>query len=67
MRHDGELGGALIDKITAMSLQELEHQLPLAQNSLEAIELELAELMDLRDTNVIRVSAMMARCAALRA
>ena len=67
MRHDGELTATSIDKINIMSLKELEHQLPLAQNSLEAIEVELEELMALRDTNVIRVAAMTARLAALKA
>jgi len=58
--------GAFIDKINVMSRKELEHQLPLAQNSLEAIEVELEELMALRDTNVIRVAAMTARLATLQ-
>jgi hypothetical protein len=49
-----------------MSFEELEYQLPLAQNSLEAIEVELEELMALRDANVIRVAAMKARLATLQ-
>jgi hypothetical protein len=49
-----------------MSRKELEHQLPLARNSLEAVEVELEELMALRDTNVIRVAAMTARLATLQ-
>jgi hypothetical protein len=57
---------AFVDKINVMNLEELENQLPLAQNSLEAIEVELEELMALRDLNVIRVAAMRARLAALR-
>ncbi len=61
MRHDSEPVGAFLDKINAMSLEELKYQLPLAQNSLEAIEGELEELMALRDANVIRVAAMRAR------
>jgi len=65
MRHDSEPVGAFIDKTDAMSLEELEYQLPLAQNSLEAIELELEELMALRDANVICVAAMTARLATL--
>ena len=49
-----------------MSRNELEHQLPLARNSLEAVEVELEELMALRDTNVIRLAAMTARLATLQ-
>lgn len=65
-RHDSEPSGAFIEKINTMSLEELEHQLPLARNSLGAIEVELEQLMGLRDTNVIRVAAMMARLATLQ-
>ena len=67
MRRDREPVGAFMDKINVLSRKELEHQLPLAQNSLEAIEMELEELMALRDANVIRVAAMTARLAALEA
>jgi hypothetical protein len=49
-----------------MNRKELKHQLPLTQNSLEAIEVDLGELMALRDANVIRVAAMMARLATLQ-
>lgn len=50
LRQDnGASPGAFLDKINVMSLEELEHQLPLAQNSLEAIEVELEELMAIRD------------------
>jgi hypothetical protein len=49
-----------------MSLEELKYQLPLAQNSLEAIEGELEELMALRDAHVIRVAAMRARLDTLQ-
>jgi hypothetical protein len=67
LRQDnGASPGAFIDKVNVMSLEELEYQLPLAQNSLEAIEVELEELMALRDVNVIRVAAMRARLATLR-
>ena len=66
MRNDGEPPGAfLLEKINDMSLDELKYQLPLAQNALEAIEVELEQLMALRDANVIRVAAMRARLAAL--
>ena len=57
---------AYIDEIDAMSLEELEARLPLAQNSLESIELDLQELMALRDVNVIRVAAMTSRLSALQ-
>ena len=37
MRHDSdELAGALLDRINEMSPNELEHQIPLDRNSLEA-------------------------------
>ncbi len=67
MRNDSRSVGAFLDKVNVMSLEELEYQLPLAQNSLEAIEGELEELMALRDANVIRVAAMTARLATLKA
>ena len=66
MRNDSQPIGAPIDKVNVMSLKELKHQLPLAQNSLEAIEVELEALMALRDGNIIRVAAMMARLASLQ-
>ena len=66
MHHDSESVGTLIEKINAMSFEELKGQLPLAQNSLESIELDLEELMALRDVNVIRVAAMMSRLSALQ-
>jgi hypothetical protein len=65
MQPNSESVGNLIDKINAMSREELKRQLPLAQNSLEAIELELEQLISLRDVNVVRVSAMMSRLSAL--
>jgi hypothetical protein len=66
MRDDSQPVGEPIDKINRMSLEQLKHQLPLAQNSLEAIEVELEALMALRDTNIIRVAAMTARLASLQ-
>jgi hypothetical protein len=66
MHHDSESVGTLIEKINTMSLEELKGQLPLAQNSLESIELDLEELMALRDVNVIRVAAMTSRLSALQ-
>jgi hypothetical protein len=66
MHHDSESVGTLIERINTMSLEELKGQLPLAQNSLESIELDLEELMALRDVNVIRVAAMMSRLSALQ-
>ncbi len=67
MRHErDEPVSAFLDKINTMSRKDLEHQLPLARNSLEAVEVELEELMALRDTNVIRVAAMTARLATLQ-
>jgi hypothetical protein len=66
MHHDSESVGTLIEKINAMSLEELKGQLPLAQSSLESIELDLEELIALRDVNVIRVAAMASRLSALQ-
>ena len=66
MHHDSESVGTLIEKINALSLEELKGQLPLAQNSLESVELDLEELMALRDVNVIRVAAMTSRLSALQ-
>jgi hypothetical protein len=66
MPHDSETVGTLIEKVNAMSLEELKAQLPLAQNSLESIELDLEELIALRDVNVIRVAAMTSRLTALQ-
>jgi hypothetical protein len=66
MPHDSETVGTLIEKVNAMSLEELKAQLPLAQNSLESIELDVEELMALRDVNVIRVAAMTSRLTALQ-
>jgi hypothetical protein len=66
MYHDSESVGTLIEKINTMSLEELKGQLPLAQNSLESIELDLEELMALRDVNVTRVAAMTSRLSALQ-
>jgi hypothetical protein len=66
MHHDSESVGTSIERINTMSLEELKGQLPLAQNSLESIELDLEELMTLRDVNVIRVAAMTSRLSALQ-
>jgi hypothetical protein len=66
MHHDSESVGTLMEKINAMSLEELKGQLPLAQSSLESIELDLEELMALRDVNVIRIAAMASRLSALQ-
>ena len=66
MRHDSESVSALIEKINAMSLEELKGQIPFAQNSLESIVLDLEELMALRDVNVIRVAAMRSRLTGLQ-
>jgi hypothetical protein len=58
IRNDVPPIDASIKKVNAMSVEELEHQLPLAQNALEAIEVELEALMAQRDCQVIRVAAM---------
>jgi hypothetical protein len=66
MKPDSQSVARLIEKVNAMSLEELKDQLPLAQNSLESIELDLEEHMALRDINVIRVAAMISRLDALQ-
>jgi hypothetical protein len=66
MKPDSQSVARLIEKVNAMSLEELKGQLPLPQNSLESIELDLEELMALRDINVIRVAAMISRLDALQ-
>lgn len=66
MHNDNQPAGESIEKVNLMSFEQLEHQLPLAQNSLEAIEVELEALMALRDANIIRVAAMLARLATLQ-
>ena len=65
MKPDSQSVARLIEKVNARSLEELKGQLPLAQNSLESIELDLEEHMALRDINVIRVAAMISRLDAL--
>jgi len=57
---------AYIDEIDAMSLEELENQLPEAQEALEVIETKLEELMGLRDAALVCAAAMAARLAALK-
>ncbi len=58
--------GAFIDEIDAMSLEELEYRLSEAQETLEAIEAKLEELMGLRDAALVSAAAMTARLAALK-
>jgi hypothetical protein len=58
--------GAYLDDIDAMSLKELEDQLPEAQDALDAIESKLEELMGLRDAALVCAAAMSARLAALK-
>lgn len=57
---------AYMDDIDAMSIEELEDQLPQAQEALEAIESKLEELMGLRDAALVCAAAMTARLAALK-
>jgi hypothetical protein len=55
-----------MDDIDDMSLDELEEQLPQAQEALETIESKLEELMGLRDAALVCAAAMSARLAALK-
>jgi hypothetical protein len=58
--------GTYMDDIDLMSLEELEHRLPEAQEALDAIESKLEELMGLRDAALVCAAAMSARLAALK-
>ncbi len=58
--------GTYMDDIDAMTLEELENQLPKAQDALETIESKLEELMGLRDAALVSAAAMAARLAALK-
>ena len=58
--------GTYMDDIDDMSLDELEEQLPQAQEALEVIEAKLEELMGLRDAALVCAAAMSARLAALK-
>ena len=55
-----------MDDIDNMGLDELEEQLPQAQEALEAIESKLEELMGLKDAALVCAAAMSARLAALK-
>ncbi len=63
---DPDKPGKYLDDIDAMSLQELEHRLPEAQEALDSIEAKLEELMGLRDAALVCAAAMAARLAALK-
>ena len=58
--------GRYLDDIDAMTLRELEHKLPDAQEALDSIEAKLEELMALRDAALVCAAAMTARLAALK-
>lgn len=58
--------GTYMDDIDDMGVDELEEQLPQAQEALEAIEAKLEELMGLRDSALVCAAAMSARLAALK-
>lgn len=63
---DPDEPGKYLDDIDAMSLEELEHRLPEAQEALDSIESKLEELMGLRDAALVCAAAMAARLAALK-
>jgi EmrB/QacA subfamily drug resistance transporter len=52
--------------IDGMSLEELEEQIPQAQEALDAIDSKLEELMGLRDATLVCAASMAARLAALK-
>jgi hypothetical protein len=49
-----------------MTLEELEGQIPQAQEALDAIDSKLEELMGLRDATLVCAASMAARLAALK-
>jgi hypothetical protein len=55
-----------LDDIDAMSMEQLEEQLPKAQEALDALESKLEELMGLRDVTLVCAAAMAARLSALK-
>ena len=55
-----------LDGIDAMSPEELEEQLPKVQETLEALEAKLEELMSLRDATLVSAATMAARLSALK-
>ena len=55
-----------LNDIDGMSLEELEEQLPQAQEALDAIDSKLEELMGLRDATLVSAASMAARLAALK-
>jgi hypothetical protein len=63
---DPDESGRYLDDIDAMTLRELEHKLPEAQEALDSIEAKLEELMGLRDAALVCAAAMAARLAALK-
>ncbi len=58
--------GTYMDNIDDMGVNELEEQLPQAQEAVEAIESKLEELMSLKDAALVCAAAMSARLAALK-
>jgi hypothetical protein len=58
--------GNYMDNIDDMGVNELEEQLPQAQEAIEAIESKLEELMGLKDAALVCAAAMSARLAALK-
>ena len=63
---DPDEPGRYLDDIDAMSLEELEHRLPEAQEALDSIEAKLEELMGLRDATIVCAASMAARLATLK-
>jgi hypothetical protein len=55
-----------LDDIDAMSFEELEEELPKAQEALDALESKLEELMSLRDATLVGAATMAARLSALK-
>jgi hypothetical protein len=58
--------GTYMDNIDDMGVNQLEEQLPQAEEAIEAIESKLEELMGLKDAALVCAAAMSARLAALK-
>jgi hypothetical protein len=54
-----------LTEVANMSVQEIREYLPLAQKDLEAIESDLEQLMNQKDTTIILLAAMHAKLDAL--
>lgn len=64
-QHVAQEGEDPLTEVANMSVQEIREYLPLAQKDLEAIESDLENLMEQKDTTIILIAAMHAKLDAL--